>query len=236
MRMGTVIRNIPRSLPEELKYLADAGVATIHEAMGRVGLMNSYMRPIFSGAKIGGNAITVLVHPGHNLMIHVAVELCQPGDVLVVAMSAEDTHGMFGDLLATSLQARGVAGLIMDAGVRDVADLTSMRFPVWSKCISAQGTGKANVGLVNAPVTCAGALVNGGDVIVADDDGVVVVPYAKVQETIAACNARLAKEATKRARLAAGELGLDIDGTRSGLHAMGVRYYDSLEDVPEEGK
>lgn len=236
MRMGTVIRNIPRSTPEELKQLTDAGVATIHEAMGRIGLMKPYMRPIYRGAKIGGNAITVLVHPGHNLMIHVAVELCQPGDVLVVAMSADDSHGMFGDLLATSLQSRGVAGLIVDAGVRDVADLTSMRFPVWSKCIAAQGTGKANVGLVNAPVACAGAVVNGGDVIVADDDGVVVVPYVQVQETIAACSARLAKEATKRTRLAAGELGLDIDGVRPGLHAMGVRYYHWLEDVPEDGK
>ncbi len=233
MRMGTVIRNIPRSSPEQLKELASAGVATIHEAMGRTGLMKPYMRPIYNGARVAGNAITVLAHPGHNLMIHVAVELCQPGDVLVVAMSTDDTHGMFGDLLATSLQSRGVAALIIDAGVRDVEELTAMRFPVWSKCISAQGTGKANLGLVNAPVTCAGAVVHGGDVIVADQDGVVVVPYAQVDSTLVACSQRLEKEATKRARLAAGELGMDIEKMRPGLQAMGVRYYDSLEDVPE---
>ena len=236
MRMGTVIRNIPRTPAEQLEELKSAGVATIHEAMGRIGLMQPYMRPIYRGARVSGNAITVLGHAGHNVMIHVAVEFCQPGDILVVAISADDNHGMFGDLLGTSLQSRGVVALIIDAGVRDVEELTAMKFPVWSKTINAQGTGKLYAGLVNCPVTCAGALVNGGDVIVADEDGVVVVPYAKVDATLIACRQRLDKEAKKRARLAAGELGLDIENMRPALQEMGIRYYDSIDDVPEQEK
>ena len=164
-------------------------------------------------------------------MIHVAVELCQPGDVLVVAASAENGDGMFGELLATSYEARGAAGLVIDAGVRDVAELTAMRFPAWSRCISARGTVKATLGNVNTPVICAGALVHGGDVIVADDDGVAVVPYAAVDATLAAARQRIAKEADKRARLAAGEIGLDIDQARPTLESLGLRYFDTLEDA-----
>jgi len=231
MKMGTVVRNIPRSSPEELRQLAESGAATVHEAMGRTGIMRPYMRPIYTGARIAGNAVTVLVHPGDNWMIHVAVELCQPGDVLVVAVSAENCDGMFGELLATSFQARGVAGLVIDAGVRDVAELTAMRFPAWSRCISAKGTIKATLGNVNTPVICAGVLVKGGDVIVADDDGVAVVPHAAVGATIAAAQQRLSKEAAKRTRLAAGELGLDIEKMRPTLESLGLRYFDTLEDA-----
>lgn len=233
MKMGTVIRQIPRSSPEELKELANAGVATVHEAMGRIGLMQPYMRPIFSGVRIAGNAITVLAHPGDNWMIHVAVELCRPGDVLVVAVSAENSDGMFGELLGTSLRARGVAGLIIDAGVRDVEDLTTMKFPVWSRCISAKGTIKATLGMANTPVVCAGAAVNAGDVIVADYDGVVVVPHGSVKAAIEGSRQRLAKEASKRARLANGELGLDIDNMRPALEALGLHYYETIADVPK---
>ena len=234
MRMGTVIRNIPRSSPEHLQELASAGVATVHEAIGRTGLMKPYMRPIYPGERIAGNAVTVLAHPGHNWMLHVAVELCQPGDVIVVAVSADTSDGMFGDLLATSLKSRGVLGLIMDAGVRDVAELTAMRFPVWSKCISARGTGKAALGLVNTQVDCAGAIVNGGDVIIADDDGVLVVHHELVEQALVTSRHRLEKEAGKRERLAAGELGLDIETMRPALKALGLRYYDSINDVPEQ--
>ena len=231
MKMGTAVRNISRSSGDKLRELSEAGVATVHEAMGRVGLMNHYMRPIYSGAKIAGNAVTALVHPGDNWMIHVAVELCNPGDVLVVAVSAENYDGMFGDLLATSLKAHGVAALVIDAGIRDVTDLRQMEFPVWSRCISAKGTIKATLGTVNTPVICAGALVRGGDIIVADDDGVVVVPIQDVDATLDACRLRLAKEATKRERLASGELGLDIENMRPTLEKLGLRYYERIEDV-----
>ena len=231
MRMGTVIRNIPRSSSEQLQELAIAGVATVHEAMGRIGLMKPYLRPIDSDFHIAGNAVTVLVHPGDNWMIHVAVELCRPGDVLVVAVSAENSDGMFGDLLATSLMAHGVAGLVIDAGVRDVQDLRQMQFPVWSRCISAKGTIKATLGTVNTPVICAGASVTAGDVIVADDDGVVVVPHADVDAALAGCRNRLAKETTKRERLSNGEFGLDIENMRPTLEQLGLKYYDTPEDV-----
>jgi 4-hydroxy-4-methyl-2-oxoglutarate aldolase len=231
MNMGTVVRNFPRSSSEQLQELASAGVATVHAAMGRSGLMQQYMRPIYSGARIAGNAVTVLVHPGDNWMIHVAVELCRPGDVLVVAVSAENHDGMFGDLLATSMKAHGVLGLIIDAGVRDVEDLRAMKFPVWSRCISAKGTIKATLGNVNTPVVCAGTYVKPGDVIVADDDGVVVVPNSEVDATLASARQRLARESKKRERLAAGELGLDIENMRPALAQLGLKYFDNLEDV-----
>lgn len=231
MKMGTVVRNIPRSSQEQLQELATAGVATVHEAMGRINLMQPYMRSIFSGAHIAGNAVTALVHPGDNWMIHVAVELCRAGDVLVIAVSAENHDGMFGDLLATSLKARGVAALVIDTGVRDVEDLRKMQFPVWSRCISAKGTIKASLGMVNTPVICAGAAVHGGDVIVADDDGVVVVPHADVEATLIACRQRLAKESKKRGQLASGELGLDIENMRPTLAQLGLVYYDMIDDV-----
>ncbi len=231
MKMGTVVRNIPRTPQEQLYELANAGVATVHEAMGRTGLMKPTMRPIYSGGRIAGNAITVLTHPGDNWMLHVAVELCKPGDVLVVALSADNSDGMFGELLATSLKARGVVGLVIDAGVRDIADLTAMRFPVWSKYVSAKGTIKATLGMVNTQVSCAGAIVNGGDVVVADDDGVVIVPHARVEATLIASRLRLTKEEKKRARLAAGELGMDIENMRPALEQLGLKYYETVEEA-----
>jgi len=191
------------------------------------------MRPIYSGAHVAGNAVTVLAHPGDNWMLHVAVELCQPGDLLVVAVSAENTDGMIGELLATSLRARGVQGLIIDAGCRDVADLTRMQFPVWSRAVSAKGTIKATLGNVNTPVVCAGCLVHAGDAVIADDDGAVVVPHAAVTATIAPSEERLQREEKKRARLAAGELGLDIENMRPRLRELGLTYYDTLDLVPD---
>lgn len=233
MKMGTVVRNIPRSSESELQALAALGVATVHEAMGRTGLMKPYMRPIYPGAQIAGNAITVLAHPGDNWMLHVAAELCQPGDVLVVALSADNTDGMFGELLATSVRARGVVGLIIDAGCRDVAELTKMHFPVWSRAISAKGTIKATLGNVNTPVLCAGALVHAGDLVVADDDGVVVVPHSVVANTLNASQERALREEKKRARLAAGELGMDIEKMRPKLEELGLTYYDTINQVPD---
>ncbi len=234
MKMGTVVRNLPRSPEEVLRQFRTFGVATVHEAMGRAGLMKPCIRPIYAGAAIAGNAVTVLAHPGDNWMLHVAVEFCRPGDVLVVGVSADCTDGMFGELLATSLLAHGVAGLVIDAGCRDVAELTAMNFPVWSRAISAKGTIKATLGNVNTPVICAGALVHAGDILVADDDGVAVVPYAGAAATIEAAKNRVLKEEKKRARLASGELGLDIEGMRAKLEELGLTYYDNLQDVPEQ--
>jgi 4-hydroxy-4-methyl-2-oxoglutarate aldolase len=226
--MRTVaIRNIARAESAAIDRLGAFGVATAHEAMGRSGLMQPYMRPIYPGAAAAGSAITVLAHPGDNWMLHVAVELCRPGDLLVVACSAENTDGMFGELLATSLKAHGVRGLVIDAGCRDVAALREMAFPVWSKAISAKGTVKATVGAVNVPVVCAGVLVNAGDVIVADDDGVVVVQRGSAAKVVSDCESRLAKETINRKRLAAGELGLDIYDMRAKLAAAGLTYLDS---------
>jgi 4-hydroxy-4-methyl-2-oxoglutarate aldolase len=233
MKMGTVVRNAPRTGAELLQEFKKFGVATVHEAMGRRGLMKPYLRPIYPGASIAGNAVTVLAHPGDNWMLHVAVELCREGDVLVVGVSAENSDGMFGELLATSCRARGVAGLVIDAGCRDVAELSNMKFPVWSRAVSAQGTIKATLGNVNTPIVCAGTLVRAGDIIVADDDGVVVVPHALAETACNSARERILKEEKKRSRLAAGELGLDIENMRPKLHELGLTYYNELEEIPE---
>jgi len=230
-KTGIAVRRIQRAPADAVKALSRFGVATIHEAMGRAGLLAPYMRPIYPGARLCGTAITALGHPGDNWMLHVAAELLQPGDVVVHALSSPDEHGFFGDLLATSFRARGGVGLVIDAGVRDISELQAMNFPVFSKVVHAQGTIKARVGSVNVPVTCAGALVNPGDVIVGDDDGVVVVPAAKAAEVAQAAQAREDKETATRKRLAAGELGLDIYDMRGKLKEAGLVYYDTPGDL-----
>jgi 4-hydroxy-4-methyl-2-oxoglutarate aldolase len=227
----TIVRRIARAEPDAVRTLGELGVATVHEAQARTGLMRPYMRPIYPSAKVGGSAVTISCQPGDNLMLHAAIELCQPGDILVVATTSESTDGMFGELLGVSARAHGVAGLVIDAGVRDVADLVAMGFPVWSKAICAQGTVKNTPGSINVPIVCAGAHVRAGDVIVADVDGVAVVPRRHAAEVARLGEERVAKEQKTRERLRKGELGLDFYGLRARLAELGVRYVD---EVPGE--
>jgi 4-hydroxy-4-methyl-2-oxoglutarate aldolase len=222
-----VVRRIERPDGETIRLLGDLGVATVHEAQGRSGLMRPYMRPVYAAARLSGSAVTVLCPPGDNLMIHAAMEVVAPGDVLVVAVTSESDDGMFGDLLGESCRAHGVVGLVIDAGVRDTAELTAMNFPVWAKAISAQGTVKATAGSVNVEVVCAGALVRPGDVIVADQDGVVVIPRKTAVEVASLGDQRRTREERSRARLKSGELGLDMYGLRAKLAELGVQWVDS---------
>jgi 4-hydroxy-4-methyl-2-oxoglutarate aldolase len=221
-----IVRNIERPDADLVHKLGEFGVATVHEAQGRTGLMLPYMRPVYLGARVAGPAVTVYCHPGDNLMIHAAIELCRNGDVLIVTTKSESSDGMFGELLATSCQAHGIAGVVIEAGVRDVADLTAMQFPVFSKAISSMGTVKETAGSVNIDVVCAGAIVHPGDIIVADTDGVVVVQRREAAEVVRLSEERLAKEARNREQLKAGKLGLDMYGLRAKLKALGVDYVD----------
>ena len=227
---GTVVRNIRRADTAVVESLGRLGVATVHEAQGRIGLMQPYMRPLWRGARIAGSAVTALCHPGDNWMIHVAVEVLRPGDVLIVACSSESTDGAFGELLATSLKAHGAKGVVLDMGCRDAHEIAEMRFPLWSRAISAKGTVKATIGSVNVPVVCAGVQVHPGDAVVADDDGVVIVRRADAETVVKAGEEREKKEAASRARLEKGELGLDIYGMRKALEDKGLKYVDGPLD------
>jgi 4-hydroxy-4-methyl-2-oxoglutarate aldolase len=231
---GIAVKTIVRADSASVAALATFGVATIHEAMGRSGLMQPILRPIYPGAKVCGTAVTIFAHPGDNWMLHVAAELLRPGDVAVLGTSTENADGMFGELLATSFRARGGLGLVSDAGCRDTAELHAMKFPVWARAVHSKGTVKATVGSVNTPIVCAGALVHPGDVVVADDDGVVVVPRSQAPKVAEACAAREAKEAGTRKRLAAGELGLDVYGMREPLARAGLKYYADQAELDRE--
>jgi 4-hydroxy-4-methyl-2-oxoglutarate aldolase len=233
MSQHVVVRNIARADQAVIDRLGEAGTATVHEAIGRIGFAGPDLRPIQHDVRIAGSAVTVLSHPGDNIMIHAAVEVCQPGDVLVVATSSASTHGMVGELLATSLQARGVRGLVIDAGVRDTSELRQMGFPVWSRHVSCQGTVKNTAGSVNVPIVIAGQLVRPGDVICADDDGVVVVKRERAEWALEQSDSRIVKEAATRARLLNGELGLDFYGLRGKLTELGVEYLDALPEQQE---
>ena len=232
--MKTVaVRNITRADAATAIGLGNAGVSTVHEAQGLIGLFKPYIRPVYPGARIGGTAVTVLAQPGDNWMIHVAIEMCQPGDILVVACTTDNTDGFFGDLLATSARARGVLGLVIDGGTRDAADLKAMDFPVWSRAISSKGTVKNTPGAVNVPIVCAGQLVFPGDVIVGDDDGVCVISRKQADDVLIKANERIATEDSKRGKLAAGELGIDLYNMRPALAAAGFTYVDTLDDLGE---
>ena len=233
--MHKIVRNIPRPDSEAVKILGELGVATVHEAQGRTGLMKPYMRPIYPSAKAAGSAVTVLCQSGDNLMIHAAAEQCQAGDLLVVTTTSPSTDGMFGELLATSLAARGVRGIVIEAGLRDVAELRAMGFPAWSAAISAQGTVKETPGAVNVPVSVGGQIVRPGDAIVADDDGVVCVPRDDVSQALAAAQARVAKEERNRKALADGQLGLDLYGLRAKLAARGVEWVSAADEGDPHG-
>ena len=231
MARNIVVRNIVRASPEVIAGLRAAGVATVHEAAGRIGLLGTRIVPRMPGSTVAGSAVTVLSHPGDNLMIHAAVEVCQPGDILVVTTTADSEHGMFGDLLATSLKARGVIGMVTDAGVRDIATLRQMDFPIWSRAVHSQGTVKATAGSVNVPVIAASQLVNAGDVIIADDDGVVAIPVSLAAHVLDAATKRIANEEAKRAQFERGELGLDLYDLRPLLDQLGVVYVDDIESA-----
>ncbi|HEY2679245.1 MAG TPA: 4-carboxy-4-hydroxy-2-oxoadipate aldolase/oxaloacetate decarboxylase [Steroidobacteraceae bacterium] len=233
---GVAVKSIVRADPPAVAALKGYGVATIHEAMGRAGLLAPYMRPVYAGAKVCGTAVTIFAHPGDNWMLHVAAELLEEGDVAVLGVSSGNSDGMFGDLLATSFRAQGAVGLVIDAGCRDSATLRDMNFPVWAKAVYAKGTVKATVGSVNTPIICAGALVHPGDVVVGDDDGVVIVPRLQAQRVAAAAAARESKEDGTRKRFAAGELGLDIYGMREPLTKAGLKYFADEAAWLEEAK